>query len=55
MRQLGVIDEYVCGVIFRIECRLDQLGVPHTVEPRIEKCVMHATGHCRGDFILSLP
>lgn len=52
MKQLGVIDEYVCGVMFRIECWLEHLGVPYTVEPAIEKCIMHETGRCRGDFTI---
>jgi hypothetical protein len=55
MQQLGVIDEYVCGVMFRIECWLESSGIPYTVEPRIEKCIMHETGHCRGDFTITLP
>jgi hypothetical protein len=52
MRQMGVIDEYVCGVMYRIECWLESSGIPYTVEPRIEKCIMHQAGHCRGDFII---
>ncbi|MBU1671330.1 MAG: hypothetical protein KKF41_06300 [Actinobacteria bacterium] len=50
MKQLGVIDEYVCGVMFRIECWLENSGIPYTLEPRIEGCIMHRTGHCAGDF-----
>lgn len=38
--------------IFRIECWLQNSGIPYNVEPRIEKCVMHETGHCRGDFTI---
>jgi hypothetical protein len=52
MKQLGVIDDYVCGVMFRIECWLDASGIPYTVEPKIEKCIMHQTGHCTGDFTI---
>lgn len=52
MRQLGIIDEYICGVMFRIECWLENSGIPYTVEPKIEKCIMHETGHCRGDFTI---
>lgn len=54
MRQLGAIDDYVCGVMYRIECWLEHSGIPYTMEPRIEKCIMHSDGHCRGDFRLSL-
>jgi len=53
MQQLGVIGEYVCGVMFRIQCWLENLGVPYTIEPVIEKCIMHETGHCRGDFTIN--
>jgi hypothetical protein len=55
MKQIGVIDDYVCGVIFRIQCWFEQLGIPFTVEPRIEKCIMHERGSCAGDFFVSLP
>jgi len=52
MRQLGVIDDYMCGVMFRIECWLEHLGIPYRMEPKIEKCIMHGNGNCRGDFII---
>ncbi|MEW6553941.1 MAG: DUF6125 family protein [Actinomycetota bacterium] len=54
MRQMGVIDEYECGVMYRIECWLESLGIPYTVEPKIERCIMHQTGHCRGDFTIDI-
>jgi len=52
MRQMGVIDAYVCGVMYRIECWLESSGIPYTMVPRIENCIMHETGHCRGDFTI---
>ena len=52
MRQMGVIDAYVCGVMYRIECWLECSGIPYTMVPRIENCIMHKTGHCRGDFTI---
>jgi hypothetical protein len=52
MKQLGAIDEYACGVMFRIECWLESLGIPYKMEPAIEKCIMHETGRCSGDFTL---
>ena len=55
MQQLGVLDEYLCGVIFRIQCWLENLGIPYEVEPEIEKCIMHETGSCAGDFTILLP
>jgi hypothetical protein len=54
MKQIGVIDDYVCGVIYRIECWLEHLGIPYVVEPKIEKCIMHERGSCSGGFVISL-
>jgi len=48
---IGCIDRYECGVIFRISCWLDALGVKHRVEPEIKGCMMHEKGYCRGDII----
>ncbi len=55
MKQIGIIDEYICGVIYRIQCWLEHLGIPYEVEPKIEKCIMHETGKCSGVFTLKLP
>ena len=52
---MGVLDEYVCGVMFRIQCWLENQGIPYEVKPKIEKCIMHETGSCAGDFIIRLP
>ena len=50
MKQLGVIDGYRCGVIYRVECWLDALGVRYSIKPVIEGCLMHETGMCEGDI-----
>ncbi len=55
MQQLGVLDEYICGVIYRIERWFENLGIRFEVEPKIEKCIMHETGSCAGDFTIQLP
>jgi hypothetical protein len=55
MQQIGVLDEYVCGVIYRIECWFENQGILYEMEPKIEKCIMHETGSCSGDFIIKLP
>lgn len=52
MRQFGLVDGYECGVIFRLECWLDALGLHHQVRPRIDGCLMHRTGSCSGEIIL---
>ena len=50
MKQIGILDEYECGVMFRIECWLQALGIPYEMEPRIDKCIMHERGICRGEI-----
>ncbi|WXG46735.1 MAG: DUF6125 family protein [Candidatus Atabeyarchaeum deiterrae] len=51
MDRLGVADQYKCAVICRIECWLDALGIRHTVDPKIEGCLMAEKGHCSGDLV----
>jgi hypothetical protein len=50
MKQAGLIDEYRCGVMFRIECWLEALGIQYSIDPKIDTCMMHETGACSGDI-----
>jgi hypothetical protein len=50
MKRIGAIDQYECGVIYRLGCWFDNLGIRYTVVPEINRCLMHATGNCSGDF-----
>jgi hypothetical protein len=50
MTQIGTIDEYRCGVMYRIECWLEALGIKFSIDPQIDKCIMHSTGVCSGDI-----
>jgi hypothetical protein len=52
MKHIGVIDKYECGVIYRVACWIDSLGVEYSVNPRITGCLMLASGTCSGDFSL---
>jgi hypothetical protein len=49
---IGAIDEYECGVIFRIKCWLDSLNIKYGVTPAIDTCVVPREGNCSGDFRL---
>jgi Family of unknown function (DUF6125) len=46
MQRMGVIDQYECGVIYRIECWLDALGIEFQTDPDVTHCTMHREGHC---------
>jgi len=48
MKIIGAYDGYECGVLYRVMCWLDNLGVQYTVEPAIEGCLMRETGRCSG-------
>jgi hypothetical protein len=54
MQNMGVIEGYECGVVYRVECWIASLGVQYTIDPPVEKCMMHAKGICAGDFRLCL-
>lgn len=48
MKRIGAYDSYDCGVLYRVGCWLDDLGVEYAVEPPIEGCLMRETGACSG-------
>jgi hypothetical protein len=54
MKQMGLIDEYRCGVIYRIECWLEALGIKYSIDPKIDKCMMPKKGACLGDIRIIL-
>ncbi|WDP92715.1 MAG: hypothetical protein HUN04_24535 [Desulfobacter sp.] len=54
IKRLGVIERYDCGVLYRIKCWLDALGITHRFIPGIGKCHMHVNGSCSGEIQLFL-
>ncbi len=54
IKQLGCIDRYRCGVIYRIDHWLDMLQVEHRIDPPVGGCMMHEKGYCRGDIIVNI-
>jgi hypothetical protein len=55
MKQFGAIDGYRCGVMHRIKCWLEALGIKFSMRPRIEGCLMHENGVCEGEIRVFLP
>jgi hypothetical protein len=51
---LGAIDQYQCGIMARVEGWLQGLGVPYTLKPTINGCLMHRHGQCAGDIVFNL-
>ncbi|MDD5723515.1 MAG: DUF6125 family protein [Syntrophales bacterium] len=52
MQSMGVINDYECGVIYRVECWIGNLGIPYDINPPVKKCLMIDSGKCSGDFTL---
>ncbi len=52
MKRIGLIDEYECGVIYRIECWIKSLEIKYEVRPRIKKCLMRDSENCSGDLTM---
>jgi len=50
MKQIGAIDGYRCGVMYRIEGWLEALGIKCSLQPRIDGCLMHEKGSCEGEI-----
>jgi hypothetical protein len=48
MKQIGLMEEYSCGVMSRIECWLEALGIAYEINPKIDRCLMHERGACTG-------
>jgi hypothetical protein len=54
IKRMGAIDQYECGVLYRIKCWLDALGIQHEFIPEIARCNMHHGGDCSGYIKLFL-
>jgi hypothetical protein len=54
VKQIGCIERYACGVIYRIDCWLDMLQIDHRIDPPVKTCLMHEKGKCRGKIIVNL-
>ena len=54
IKRLGVVEQYECGVLYRIKCWLDELRIQHRFIPEIGKCNMHFNGSCSGEIQLFL-
>ncbi|MBT4269051.1 MAG: hypothetical protein HN580_07835 [Deltaproteobacteria bacterium] len=53
MQRIGVIDQYECGVHYRIECWIKALGIAYQTVPNTNHCRMHTEGACLKSFRLS--
>ncbi|MFX1480229.1 MAG: DUF6125 family protein, partial [Promethearchaeota archaeon] len=50
MKRFGLKGKYECGVLYRVSCWLDVLGIPHKIEPKFEECLLYSKEKCSGDI-----
>ncbi len=50
MSRIGVIDKYECGVMYRIECWFELLGLKFTANPKLDRCQMYEKGNCSVNY-----
>jgi len=55
IKRIGAIDRYECGVIYRLACWIDSLGLRCRVTPPVEGCLMRDGGACSGEFEITFP
>ena len=48
--RIGMIEKYECGVIYRIRCWCESLGLSFDVSGEPVRCRMLDTGTCSGEF-----
>jgi hypothetical protein len=54
MKMIGVNQGYECGVIYRVCCWLEALGIKYELKPKIDKCLLYSQEKCIGDIIVKL-
>jgi hypothetical protein len=52
MKMFGLTKQYKCGVIYRISCWLDALGIEHTIQPEVNICLLNYQEKCSGNILL---
>jgi hypothetical protein len=53
MKRIGAIDNYECGVIYRVACWFDALGLTYRATPEITNCRILSGDACGGDFVFN--
>ena len=54
VEKFGVIADYECGIVERVNGWLEGLGVTYNMIPDFTGCLMHENGICEVDFRFNL-
>lgn len=50
MKRLGVSDGYQCGLLYRVGCWIEILGIDYELDTPIIGCMMHEKGFCANSI-----
>ena len=50
VKRFGMVENYQCGIVIRIQSWLDSLCVRHDTVPELDGCLMHKHGKCDIEF-----
>jgi uncharacterized protein DUF6125 len=53
MVNMGLIDQYQCGIFHRVEGWFTALGLAYRVSPEISGCMLHEQGQCYREYEFS--
>lgn len=51
INRMGVIDQYQCGILERIESWFKAMGIRFSVTPQVQGCMMHREGNCYREYV----
>ncbi|MFX1376310.1 MAG: DUF6125 family protein [Promethearchaeota archaeon] len=54
MKRIGISDQYECGILYRVSCWLDALGIQHRISPEFKKCLLYSQETCSGNITIDL-
>jgi hypothetical protein len=54
MKRFGIGDLYECGILYRVSCWLNVLGIKHRINPQFKKCLLNSQERCSGKIIVDL-
>ncbi|MBI9076988.1 MAG: hypothetical protein JEZ02_16385 [Desulfatibacillum sp.] len=54
VKRIGALDDYDCGIFYRVETWLKELGIGFQVTPEVHGCLIHQGKPCYREYVLDL-
>jgi len=53
MKKMGINQQYQCGLLHRVQCWLNVLGVEYQLDPEVKGCLLNERDHCSGKILFT--